>query len=109
MVASKSSHKHHPPLDTVGRAARIGAILGGTFGAITGFVIDINQILNMGAKTVEGLFGVPPAMFFVGAMLGYALGASVGVCLQTLAGCCASAAEPAEQKKSTGVVASATT
>src|ERR1700679_1670712 len=98
MVSHNPSHKHEKAHDVVSKAARIGAVIGGTLGAIAGFAIDIDQILASGAKSPEGLLGVPPLMVFVGLMLGYALGASVGVGIQTLAGCCGCAIDSIKQQ-----------
>lgn len=98
MVAPNSSHKHAEPHNVVGAAARVGIVVGGTFGIVAGFLIIINQILNNGTKETAGLFALLPMMAFVGLMLGYALGASVGVGLQTLAGCCGGAMDTIKQE-----------
>jgi hypothetical protein len=94
----QSAHHSQPrPHDIVTRAAHWGAVLGGTFGAVLGFIVDIDQVLSSGPGNRLGLFAMPPTLLFVGIMLGRAIGASVGIALHALEGCCGCASEHAAE------------
>jgi len=83
-VHTSSSQHHDPHHDFIAMAGFFGGIIGAIAGAGCGLVADIDQILASGAKNAASLAGVPPTLFFVGLMFGYALGACVGVCVQTI-------------------------